>query len=728
MKSWILIALSVVLFSNFTSAQNGRIVFGPLEADTARVMIVENGASLSIPVWIRTIPGVNIVAVHWPLSTNNEYIASREGGVLFYPFPEWDDVGFIPPNADNAHPGYTNQGVLGIKDLIGTPDPNDGIETDGEWWHVADYYITADGTNPIDTLLTDALIAGFHSINGGFVWADFVTGELPANSFEYYFSSLIFADNSDPVWCDLQMEYCGDAGATLCIDLCGADANLGDDLHIVQISGGGQYTESEGGPGGYTSGTWCGSLPEGVHTLAFELWDNMGGVTPLEITVEMRPVSLEIGVVEGFPGGNVAIPVTLNVCDFEMGGMELLIGWDSSSVTLTHITPTGRIDEGNEYWNVDTSNPCELCPDTGAVRIVWISDIDNGVHHSPAYVGDEPVFFLTFRLRNDLQIGTIQPISFMNYHYYDNTISDSAGFSWFRPGLIDGHIEIIDPSGYKGDPNMNGISYEVGDALLVVRYLAYGDVVWTENGTWDDAIQKSSADLNNNGIIDIPDLIRLINIINGKIEPPKLDPALGFAEIGIASIGSSVEISIESDLNVGGVLLSIDHRGMDFGAPVVEGMDVMTNDVNGTMRVVIYSLAGNTIEAGSSTLLTVPVVSNRGGRVEITEASSADEYGRPLETAVVVDAPLPTEYAISPNYPNPFNARTTISFALPQASHVTVEIYDLLGRNVATLVDSDFPAGYHNVTWDAAERSSGVYFYKVRAGEFARTQKMLLLK
>lgn len=80
------------------------------------------------------------------------------------------------------------------------------------------------------------------------------------------------------------------------------------------------------------------------------------------------------------------------------------------------------------------------------------------------------------------------------------------------------------------------------------------------------------------------------------------------------------------------------------------------------------------------------------------------------------------------NYPNPFNARTVIRYELPAASVVTVTIYDILGHEVETLVHAAQPAGYHQVTWDATGRSSGVFFFRIRAGDFGTVGRMLFLK
>jgi spore coat protein A len=89
---------------------------------------------------------------------------------------------------------------------------------------------------------------------------------------------------------------------------------------------------------------------------------------------------------------------------------------------------------------------------------------------------------------------------------------------------------------------------------------------------------------------------------------------------------------------------------------------------------------------------------------------------------------LPTVYSLSQNYPNPFNPTTKISFTLPEAKHVTLKVYNSRGQAVSTLIDEEAPAGYHTAMLDAAELATGMYFYKLVAGSFVQTKKMLLIK
>jgi uncharacterized protein (TIGR02145 family) len=112
------------------------------------------------------------------------------------------------------------------------------------------------------------------------------------------------------------------------------------------------------------------------------------------------------------------------------------------------------------------------------------------------------------------------------------------------------------------------------------------------------------------------------------------------------------------------------------------------------------------------------------------------EYGFSVrcvkDIAVGVDdkdkSELPKEFFLLQNYPNPFNPQTKISFSVPKESYITLKVYDLLGREVATLVQDTKQQGEYSVTWNADNVPSGVYFYKLLAGDFVETKKMVLMK
>jgi PKD repeat protein len=89
---------------------------------------------------------------------------------------------------------------------------------------------------------------------------------------------------------------------------------------------------------------------------------------------------------------------------------------------------------------------------------------------------------------------------------------------------------------------------------------------------------------------------------------------------------------------------------------------------------------------------------------------------------------VPDRFSLHQNYPNPFNPATDISFSLPTASNISLEIYNVLGQRVAVLAEGVYSAGRHTVTWDASRQSSGVYFYRLQADGFVATKKMMLLR
>jgi hypothetical protein len=88
----------------------------------------------------------------------------------------------------------------------------------------------------------------------------------------------------------------------------------------------------------------------------------------------------------------------------------------------------------------------------------------------------------------------------------------------------------------------------------------------------------------------------------------------------------------------------------------------------------------------------------------------------------------PLKYELVQNYPNPFNPTTEINYRLPVASNVNLAVFDLLGRQVSVLVDERKDAGNHSVRFDASRLASGMYVYRLRAGDFVQTRKLLLLR
>lgn len=111
-------------------------------------------------------------------------------------------------------------------------------------------------------------------------------------------------------------------------------------------------------------------------------------------------------------------------------------------------------------------------------------------------------------------------------------------------------------------------------------------------------------------------------------------------------------------------------------------------------------------------------------------ASAEDGIVKVLSIGVIeqLNNSIPKFFSLEQNYPNPFNPVTTIEYSLPVVGEVSLIIYNVIGEEVAGLVNEVQQAGFHLVTWNATKMSSGIYFYRLQSGDFVQTRKILLLK
>jgi hypothetical protein len=126
------------------------------------------------------------------------------------------------------------------------------------------------------------------------------------------------------------------------------------------------------------------------------------------------------------------------------------------------------------------------------------------------------------------------------------------------------------------------------------------------------------------------------------------------------------------------------------------------------------------LQAGTATIALKNVTGSLGiDRIDLFSVSIAT--GRDATE-------IPEGYALEQNYPNPFNPATNIRFAIPAAQQVRLTVYNVLGQEVATLVDGFMPSGSHQVSFDASRLASGTYLYRIETGAFTHVKKMSLLK
>ena len=295
-----------------------------------------------------------------------------------------------------------------------------------------------------------------------------------------------------------------------------------------------------------------------------------------------------------------------------------------------------------------------------------------------------------------------------------------------------------------GDINAD-CSRNIADVVYLINY------IFTHGAA---PLPANAGDVNGDCSIDIADAVYYIGwIFSGGPEPVRgcvysglfAKQYSGAADVNYSTVSGSettlLTLAADCDRAIRGVQLEFNIVG---DANVVDvtsniaGLQEFHSTVDGVLKVGLLDVTGNaSIPAGQHdfvrisytgkgefTLVSAIVVGEDAGKMNVTIKSVG---------AGATNGTLPSVFALSQNIPNPFNPTTEISYALPNASSVRLEVLNVLGQVVRTLVDEFQTAGNHQAVWDGRddnyqEVSSGVYFYRIAAGEYAETRKMVLMK
>ncbi|UCD93623.1 MAG: T9SS type A sorting domain-containing protein, partial [Candidatus Zixiibacteriota bacterium] len=286
----------------------------------------------------------------------------------------------------------------------------------------------------------------------------------------------------------------------------------------------------------------------------------------------------------------------------------------------------------------------------------------------------------------------------------------------------------------RGDINLNGVANEIADAVMFTNYFVYNLTAF------GDHVEGSIAasDVNADGIpLTVADLVYMVRIITADAMPyEKLSPGASEAAVHLSVNHSAAAVSVNSPEDIGGGYFVFEHSGYEIGEPhLINGASDMTlkySDENDLLKVLVYSMEDDIrIKAGSENIFVIPIEGR--GAIELSEVQLSDYHGNLLTVDKSDRAVLPRHFALHQNYPNPFNAVTQIIYELPQASHVKIEIRNIMGQRVATLIDKVEDAGVHRVQWDGLDQSgseaaSGIYIYRLEVDDFVASKKMTLLK
>jgi hypothetical protein len=693
-----------------------------------------------------------------PVGINNCYVdlfgADTECFALF-PLSGWD-VGFF----GNFNEDYTTDGngcTWDSYSFTGFQDPNPPYNapalefTPETWIQTLSYKIhTINRPELLDSTICDAVGAGSDPVSGPWNCGDPLGGagyEVIVEAACFWFSP-----NQPPVIEEFSTnDLCTYEDASIAFDVTDPDS---DPLDVTSTLGSVVLVGSDVDGDAtiyhytlnFTADEFCGQCLNGEVVITATDNNNdpvtwaAGNVTFIgKITASMND-SLPI-----WPGMTDWMPVYLDACGdcFCLGGFVFTIEYDASVLSVTEVV-RGAAIAGGEYWNVNYN-----IDGPGTIRVTFINDLNNQtpVEDICAIDPEVPLFEMAFELAAgpDYPSNFCIPICFMfdgvgEDHFDYNNVSDAGGYNvWINDGcdvppdsseygtlLLEmecGNIKVLNQHNvFLGDLNGNRMAYEVGDVVLLANHLI--DPIAFPF----DMRQMFASDVNGDGYqASIADLIMMINIVNGTIEPGgKVAPINVIATVAMpVDAYGDVDVTISSELSVGGALVSINHTGVELGVPTANGMNMEYRDNGEVMTVLVYQDV-NSFAPGSNVLFSLPVLSE--GTISFGEVSISDNRGALLDARTALDAPIPTEFSVAQNFPNPFNAKTSLSFGIPAAGVVNINIYNVAGQLVESMDLGQMNAGFHSVVWDASDVASGIYFYKVSAGNNNETMKMTLLK
>ncbi|MBN1212366.1 MAG: T9SS type A sorting domain-containing protein [candidate division Zixibacteria bacterium] len=496
----------------------------------------------------------------------------------------------------------------------------------------------------------------------------------------------------------------------------------------------------------------------GKHTVTIGVTDGKdASECTYDIDVSQSPEVYIEKVHDQYQGQFADVNVTMS--QFDMGGFDFLIAYDASALTFmganTDLSALYN-DCGWEYFEYrfgPFGNCGTGCP-TGQLRVVGMAETNNGpVHPTCFQVGtNEVIFTLKFLVSNDRNLNcSFVPIRFYWYDCGDNTLSNDLGTelyiandvfdyvgeegvdTWYKitpdpkslikfptflgaeddcvtsggdnkPAVsrfidfFNGGIDIIcsDSVDKRGDLNLDGLAYTIADAVIFTNYFVYGLSAF--GAYYEGSIAAS--DVNADGLpLTVSDLVYLIRVIIGDAFPyPKVISTVSaeyWVENGVLSV----------DREMGAIYLELD-RDADVEL-LANNMEMKANDG----KVIVYSLEGNAVS----------------GQVLRTDAKIVNIEMAAKDGSIVNGAEVPRNFSLSQNYPNPFNPDTKIGFNLSKASDYTLTIYNVTGQ-VVDVFSGSADAGSHEINWNASNVASGIYFYKLDAGNFSETKKMILLK
>lgn len=477
----------------------------------------------------------------------------------------------------------------------------------------------------------------------------------------------------------------------------------------------------------------------GTYQAVFGATDDGGGVaTQVAVTITVNELQFDrlftTSALGQAPSGGIAgkdvvfLPINL-ITSQVVYGFQYDFFYDHTLFTVDSVIPTTRTPDYVIYDDIGRQ--------PGYLRVVGLG------------LANEPV------INDDTTTAIIYTVFSI----------DSAAAPGDYPIYIDSGWESVDP-----DPNVPALPLVTDSGVIQVDY--YGDVNLDRRVNVGDLVnvvayiignfglserQFDVADVVLNGIVNVYDLVEIVNNIFGtplspapqqQFEGEEAQLALEYNDV-VAGGSDLMVVRSELPTEIAGAELEIryDPSTVSMAAPKLRpDADQMAlsykDDGAGSMKVLLHYTSPNdqnaVIQSGFADLVEINMTARKDiykdnkSQIRLAAAQLSTAAAESV-TVSGIDLPLPSTFTLSQNYPNPFNPTTTIEFELGSASEVKLDVYNILGQNVITLIDGNMPAGAHRINWDAVASdgqrvATGVYLYKLQVNDASQTRKMLLLK
>ena len=347
---------------------------------------------------------------------------------------------------------------------------------------------------------------------------------------------------------------------------------------------------------------------------------------------------------------------------------------------------------------------------------------------------------------SNLEIGTgivsdtSNAIYITGYTYSENYPTWNALYETFQGGSIDAFITKLLPYN-PGDLNLDG-KINVSDAVVIINYVFFGQEI---------PALLEAGDVNGDCLVNISDAVYLINYVfsGGDAPRPYCSNSSDFTKTSdntvqintntkIDGINKNLEIDISSPIEYKAVQMEFkiigEIQNIDI-ASKIDGMNLIEGYTESGYIVGSVDLSGM-VNLPSGDYPALEIEYSGDGSLILTETVITDINGQTVPSTIVAKSSglnVPTKFKLDQNWPNPFNPETEISYCLNEACDVTLEIYNIKGQKVACLINAYQEAGIYTVRWDGTDESgnksaSGVYLYRLTAGNSSESKKMILMK